>query len=138
MSITNMLHLTHKEDEKMVWGPIMAQGLNLMKNERISGGALILLVCTLYFSFVWADERFAKVEDLKTLQETVEIGFESIAINDASAEIRDVKLSAQIAKATDAPEGDQDRIQEQLEHAVAYKQCLVERGTNCAHLREVE
>ena len=121
----------------MFWGSIaMDQVLKFIGSARISGGALILLTVAMFWVHAWADNRFAKVEDLTTLQETVEIGFESIAINDASAEIRDIKLSLQVAKSTDSE--DIGRIMEQLEHARDYKECLVNRGSNCAHLREVE
>ncbi len=123
----------------MVWGTVvMEQFTNLFKNERISVAALILVVGGLFWVHAWADERFAKVEDLVQLQQTVETGFESIAIESASQEIRDVKLSKQIAQATGSPETAITRIQERLDHVVSYKQCLVERGSNCEHLRDVE
>ena len=123
----------------MFWGVrIMDWVLKVLKNERISVAALVLVVCGLYWLQVWADDRFAQVEDLVSLQSAVELGFESISIENASQEIRDIKLSKQIAQAASATQQEIDRIDEQLGHVVAYKQCLVERGSNCEHLREVE
>jgi hypothetical protein len=123
----------------MIWGGLMVeQAIKLLKSERISGGALVLLAATLFWVHAWASDEFAKVEDLEKLQTTVDEGFESIAINDASQEIRDIKLSLQVAKATTADKDDLARIQDQLTHAIDYKKCLVDRGTNCEHLREVE
>jgi hypothetical protein len=123
----------------MLWeGIAVEQVMKIMKSDGVTRGLVIILCCLLVYSFSWAESRYARVEDLTTLQQTVELGFESIAINDASAEIRDVKLSLQMAKATGSPETDVTRINDQLEHAKSYKKCLVDRGTNCAHLRDVE
>lgn len=123
----------------MFWeGIAMDQVMKILKNERISMGVLVLFVCSLFIGYSWADSRFARVEDLTTLQQTVELGFESIAINDASAEIRDIKLSLQMARAVGSSETEVVRINDELTHAKSYKKCLVTRGTNCAHLREVE
>lgn len=122
----------------MFWGSMMEQVLDLLKHERISAGALVLLACTLFWVHAWADDKFATIDDLQALQQTVVEGFESILISDASAEIRDIKLSQQMAKATGAPIEELGRIQEQLEHAEAYKSCLVKQEPNCDHLRDVQ
>jgi hypothetical protein len=123
----------------MFWeGIAVDQVMKIMKSERISMGVLVLFVCSLFIGISWADGRFAKIEDLTTLQHTMELGFESIAINDASAEIRDIKLSMQLAQAVDPSESTTKRIEEELEHAVDYKKCLVRREPNCEYLREVE
>jgi hypothetical protein len=123
----------------MFWGiKIMDWVLKVLKNERISFAALVLVVCGLYWVHSWADERFAKVENLVSLQSAVDLGFESISIENASQEIRDIKLSKQIAQATGASDTTVKQIDERLAHAVSYKNCLVERGSNCEHLRDVE
>lgn len=122
----------------MFWGAIIGQSMKIFKNEYISVGALVLLACGLFWVHAWADDKFAKVEDLITLQQTVEIGFESIAIENASQEIRDIKLSKQMALAINSPAAIVEGIDDELVHVVRYKQCLIERGTNCEHLRQVE
>lgn len=123
----------------MFWGTvIMETVLKILRNERFSGGALILLGCTMFWVYGWADSTYAKKAELQQLQQTVESGFESIAIEGASQEIRDVKLSKQIALAIGSTPENMELIEERLAHARDYKQCLVERGTNCEHLRDVE
>jgi hypothetical protein len=112
--------------------------LSAIKNGRPVGIVLAVFIIGGMYGFTWADERFAKKEELHQLQRTVETGFESIKIEGASQEIRDVKLSKQIAIATGAPPESLEAIEDQLEHARAYKQCLVERGSNCEHIRDVE
>ncbi len=120
----------------MFWGAIIMETvLKILRNERFSGGALILLGCMMFWVYGWADSTYAKKAELQQLQQTVESGFESIKIEGASQEIRDVKLSKQIALAIG---GDTEQIEERLLAAKSYKQCLVERGSNCEHLREVE
>lgn len=112
--------------------------LRILKSERISGGALVLLAFGLFWLHGWADANFARLSDLAAITNTMESGFESLAIENASAEIRDIKLSKQIAEHDNPGRIGLERIDLQLEHAIAYKQCLVIRGTNCEHLREVE
>jgi hypothetical protein len=43
-----------------------------------------------------------------------------------------------MAQATESTAGNLKRIDDELTHAKNYKKCLVNRGTNCEHLREVE
>lgn len=140
----------------MFWGTLLESAMKILKNERISGGALILMGAALFSMYAWADtahnildensktrhqqniEEMVSKEEFEELQATVDVGFEEINLNDASAEIRDIKLSRQIAQATGAGDDEVARIEDQLNHAKAYKSCLVERRPNCDHLREVE
>lgn len=127
----------------MIWGAwVMEQAMTVAGRVKISLAVVIMTAVFVIsggmWAYAWADGEFARVEDLTRLQHTVDTGFEKIAINDASAEIRDRKLSLQMAMATQAPPTEVDRINEELNHAKNYKQCLVDRGSNCEHLREVE
>lgn len=91
--------------------------------------------------YAWADTTHAELvpkADFDQLQHEVAVGFEKMDLNDASQEIRDIKLSLQIAKATAASDAELARITDELEHAQAYKECLRARGPNCEHLKEVE
>lgn len=132
----------------MVWGTVMSQALGVLKNERISGGALIIMAACLYAMYAWADGAHAnmaashaelvKQEEFNQLKKDVEHGFEQMELNDASQQIRDIKLSLQVAQATSAPDTEIRRIEDALDHAKSYKSCLVRREPNCEHLREVE
>lgn len=140
----------------MFLSALLGQSMTILKNERISGGALVLMATALFSMYAWADNRHQALEDnsaarhaqniedmvskeeFNVLQRTVDAGFENIGIDDASAVIRDAKLSLQMAKATDASDNEIARINDELSHAVDYKSCLVRRGSNCEHLRNVE
>jgi hypothetical protein len=121
-----------------MWSEIMEQVLGALKNEKISAGILVLMVALAWYVHAWAEEEFVKQSEFSQLQTTVSTGFESIEINDAGQIIRDIKLELIITKATQGSEADLDRLTDKLEHAQAYKQCLVERKPNCKHLKDVE
>jgi hypothetical protein len=117
---------------------VMEQILGVIKNEKISASVMVVLIGVAWWAHAWAEEVFVKKGEFDTLQTTVTDGFESIEINDAGQIIRDIKLEILITKATQGSQEEKDRLADKLEHALAYKQCLVERKPNCRHLKEVE
>ncbi len=137
----------------MFWGVIMAHALKILKNERISGGALILMAAALWSMYAWADrahtalnessiarhqnniDTMVSKQEFNALQKTVELGFESIVIDEASAVIRDIKFSRQLAQSTKASINEIAGIDEKLQQAKDYKDCLVGREHNCEKLR---
>lgn len=119
-----------------IWsGQIMEQILGAVKNEKISSGVLILLVAMAWYAHGWANGEFVKKDEFSKLQKTVTDGFESIEINDASQEIRDIKMKILITKAT---AGDTEGLDAELTAVKKYKACLVARSPNCKHLKVVE
>ena len=124
-----------------MWGSVVSNAIGVLRDEKISGGILVLVLAGFYGVYAWAagehDNMVDKAE-FKELEQKVDQGFEQMTLNDASQKIRDIKLSLQIAHATQAPQPELDKIQEELEYAKAYKACLVHRDPNCEHLREVE
>ena len=122
-----------------IWSSeIMEQILGVVKSEKISAGVLVLLVAIAWWAHGWASEEFVKKGEFSKLQTTVNDGFESIEINDAGQIIRDVKLEILITKATNGSAKELSDLADELGHALAYKQCLVDQGPNCQHLKDVE
>jgi hypothetical protein len=122
-----------------VWSSvIMEQILGAIKNEKVSSSVLVLLVAVAWWAHSWAEEEFVKKGEFSELQNSVSGGFESIEINDAGQIIRDIKLEILITKATSDDTTRLSDLDEELEHAKAYKQCLVKQEPNCQHLKEVE
>jgi hypothetical protein len=122
-----------------IWSSeIMEQILGVVKNEKISAGVLVLLIAVAWWAHGWASEEFVKKGEFNKLQTTVTDGFESIEINDAGQIIRAIKLELIIVKATAGSDKELGDLADELEHAQAYKQCLVERRPNCQHLKDVE
>lgn len=134
----------------------MDQLLEALKSEKVSVGVLLLLLPLMVTAHAWAvaqhnqlenrsqdrhkenDEKLVSKTEFEQLEQTVDAGFEAMTLNDASQEIRDIKLSLQVAEATSAPESVLARIRDELDHAVRYKECLRAREPNCEHLKEVE
>ena len=122
-----------------IWSSeIMEQILGVVKNEKISAGVLVVLIAVAWWAHGWASEEFVKKGEFNKLQTTVVDGFESIEINDASQIIRDVKLEILITKATNGSAKELTDLADELSHAQAYKQCLVDQRPNCQHLKDVE
>ena len=122
----------------LLWSVLMEQLLKAIKNEKISSGVLVLLIVVAWGAYAWAEDRYVKQSEFSELQTSVREGFESIEINDASQAIRDIKLEVLITKVTSGSSAEVTRLSDELTHAVDYKKCLVGRGPNCQHLREVE
>jgi len=117
---------------------IMEQVIGALKNEKISAGVLVAMVALAWWAHSWAEEEFVKKGEFSELQRTVNDGFESIEINDASQVIRDIKLELLITKATSGSNKELADLGDELSHAEAYKDCLVKRQPNCHHLKNVE
>jgi hypothetical protein len=116
----------------------MEQIIGALRNEKISAGVLVALIGIAWWAYSWSEDRFVNQDEFSTLQRTVNEGFESIEINDAGQVIRDIKLEITIVKAAQGTQAEIDHLNEELEHAKAYKECLVKQGPNCQHLKEVE
>jgi hypothetical protein len=122
-----------------IWSSeMMDQILGVVKNEKISGGVLVLLITIAWWAHGWASGEFVKKGEFNKLQTTVTEGFASIEINDASQIIRDKKLGLTITKATQGSEEQIEALVEELQYAQAYKACLVRQEPNCQHLKDVE
>jgi hypothetical protein len=109
----------------------MEQLLGVLKNEKISASVMVVMILVAWWAHAWAEEEFASKSEVTE-------GFENIEINDAGQIIRDIKLEVLITKATSGDTTRLSNLAEELEHAKAYKLCLVERKPNCQHLKEVE
>ena len=116
----------------------MEQIIGALRNEKVSGAVLAALLGIAWWAHAWAEEEFVKKTEFTKLEKAVNAGFESIEINDAGQIIRDIKLEILVTQATDGSGARVARLQERLEHAQDYKQCLVNRRPNCKHLRDVE
>ena len=122
-----------------IWSSeVMEQVIGALKNEKISAGVLVALIGIAWWAHSWAEEEFVKRGEFSELRTTVTDGFESIEINDAGQIIRDIKLELLITRATQGAPSELKRLDDQLSHAQAYKQCLIERKPNCQHLKDVE
>jgi len=116
----------------------MSSTVGTLKDEKISMAAIGFVCAAIVYAYAWADEKYVERSEFLSLQELIVDHTEEYRINNASQVIRDLKTNIRIAKATQAPEFDLDRLQEQLKHAEEYKTCLVSRQPNCKHLKDVE
>lgn len=121
-----------------IWIKFMDELIGGLKDQKISIAVLGLCVSAMIYAYAWADEKFASQSELKQLTQLVIDHTEEFRINNASQVIRDLKTDLRIAKATAAPETELHRLNEQLEHAEEYKDCLVSRRPNCRHLKDIE
>lgn len=121
-----------------IWGLNMDQVLGGLKDEKISLAVLGFVVATAMYAYAWAEDKYASASEVQQLKTLIIDHTEEFRINNASQIIRDLKTDIRIAKATAAPEVEMDRLNEQLEHAEIYKDCLVQRRPNCKHLKDIE
>jgi type II secretory pathway pseudopilin PulG len=121
-----------------IWGKFMEELMGGLKDQKISLAVLGLVATALVYAYAWADDKFASQSEVEQLKTLIIDHTEEFRINNASQIIRDLKTDIRIAKATNAPEVELRRLDEQLHHAEQYKECLVLRRPNCKHLRDVE
>lgn len=122
----------------MLWSGLMETAMGTLKDEKVSVAVLVLVGAAMVYMHAWASDKYVEQTEFNQLKTLMIDHTEEYRINNASQIIRDLKTDIRIAKATQAPEYDLDRLQEQLEHAEQYKACLVNRQPNCKHLKDVE
>jgi hypothetical protein len=122
----------------MLWSGVMEQIFGALKEEKVSVAMIVVVVAGTFWMHSWASEKYVEKTEFQQLSKLMIDHTEEYRINNASQIIRDLKTNIRIAKATQAPEFDLDRLEEELEHAEQYKKCLVDRRPNCKHLRDVE
>lgn len=116
----------------------MEQAIGALKDEKISLSLLGLVVAIAWWSYGWANEEFAKkqdVDDLKTLMVT---HTEEFRIVNASQIIRDLELQLQLSEATNQDIGVINHLKEEIADAKQYRRCLVDRKPNCQYLKPPE
>lgn len=110
---------------------MMEYALGVLRNEKISSSVLVLILIGAWWAYGWANEEFAKKSEVSE-------GFERIEINNASQDIRGIKIEVLLTEALGGSAREMGLLAEELAHATAYKHCLVKQEPNCEHVKEVE
>lgn len=140
----------------MNWG-LIEMALQYFKEERMSWGGFSLLILIGYFGYAWATDVHKDlvtreevdrlmVENKKTIEKTLklledhvkdfELKSEQDLILEATNAVREAKRDLRLAKLDSSMTPRELReYEEYLTHAQEYKQCLIDRRPNCAHLR---
>lgn len=121
----------------LFWGQLMEQLVGFLQ-KRPSGSTFIFIMLICFAAYAWAGEEFVRKTEFNELKTLMVSHTEEFRINNASQIIRDLKTDIRIAKATSAPVVEVDRLEDQLDHAERYKDCLVDRKPNCKHLLQPE
>lgn len=145
---------------------VMEQIVGGLKEQRVTVSLTIaLIILAVAAGYLWADDQHGnyvtkeesarQTEELKsrinengaTAQKAVDIlveqqklltdHVEEFSITMANQWVKDAKTDIRLAEANSATSEREIRLlEEELKHAEAYKQCLIERRPNCKHLRD--
>ena len=120
------------------WGQSMEAIVQMLKNEKISSTMLILVLLGAWYAYGWAGEEFVKSDDFNKLTTLIVTHVEDMKIVNAAQLLRDKELAMQIAVATQESEKQIKHIQDEINQARQYKNCLIRKEPNCKHLRPPE
>jgi hypothetical protein len=131
---------------------ILEKGMGTLKDEKISIGLAVGVVCSLYYVFAWAQEEHkgiasqASIErselvnkkEFHELLNVITAHTEEFRIVNASQIIRDYEMQLQISLATGKTGDELAHIEKDISGARLYRQCLIEQKPNCQHLKPPE
>jgi len=134
----------------------MEQIMGALRSEKLSTGIAGLLLTIAVVGFTWADGEHKAIMDqivprdvyereqeelkqqLATLTTAVTDYISDAKIVDASQLVRDKELTLQVAVAAGQTAENIEHIENEIEQAKRYRDCLISERPNCKHLKPPE
>ena len=123
--------------ESMVGGWLMEKVVGGIKNDKFSASIAVFVLSIVFYAFVWASEKhddLVSKGEYQALLELITDHTKEFRIVTAKQVIRDIQTDIRLAEATEAPDIELERLNNQLETAMLYRDCLIDEGSNCQHI----
>lgn len=116
----------------------MEQLVGVLRNEKISSTVLVLILIGAWWTYGWANEEFVNKGDFDKLTNLIITHVDDMKIVNAAQLLRDKELAFQIATATQESDAQITHLQDEINQARKYKECLIHKEPNCKHLKPPE
>ena len=120
------------------WGHVMDQALTALGDGKRFFYLLIGFLGITIWAYTWANDEFVRKEDFEQLNKLMVEHVGDMQITTASQLIRDKELQLQVARATGQTADSLEHLEIEIKKAEQYRDCLLESGQNCKHLKPRE